>query len=202
MLVKHWNFGDRVVHAGRPEWGVGVVTGAIGETVAGKACQKLTIRFERSGLKTISTAHADLRPESDLPMLAARDRHEPEHDPLKLGDGPSARDLMLKLPDQATDPFITPRQRLDNTLALYRFSDQGGSLLDWAAMQSGLKDPMSRFNRHELEELFRRWTQVRDEHLRRLVVELKKSDPGLLTQAARTAPKPALIVLRRLDAVR
>ncbi|MGE0301544.1 MAG: DUF3553 domain-containing protein [Phycisphaerales bacterium] len=197
MLVKHWSFGDRLVHAGRPEWGVGVVTSAAGEQHEGKACQRLVIRFERAGMKTISTALADLRAPDEVPMLIA----EPEKrdDPLAAGNAVSVKELMLRIPDDAKDPFATPRSRLAATMALYRFTGEGSSLLDWAAMQSGLKDPMTKFSRHELEELFRRFIQVRDEHLRRLAQELRKTEPGLLAEAQRTAPKFAQQVLRRLD---
>lgn len=197
MLVKQWSYGDRLVHAGRPEWGVGVVTSASGEQHEGKACQRLVIRFERAGMKTISTAMADLRTPSEVPMLVA----EPERrdDPLAAGNAASVRELMLKIPDAAKDPFVTPRARLAATLALYKFTGEGGSLLDWASIQSGLKDPMTKFNRHELEEMFRRFIQVRDEHLKRLGQELKKTEPALLAEAQRTAPRFAQQVLRRLD---
>jgi hypothetical protein len=50
-----------VVHAGKPEWGVGVVSSAQNVTQDGKPSQRLTIRFERAGLKTVSTAVASIR---------------------------------------------------------------------------------------------------------------------------------------------
>jgi len=198
MLVKTWSFGDKVVHAGRPEWGVGVIASAVAEVQEGKPCQRLSIRFDRAGLKTISTAHADLRPASEMPLISA----EPpkSDDPFAASSsGPQAKELMLKLPDAACDPFSTPRARMVATLALYRYSAEGGPLLDWACAQSGLKDPMTRFTRPELEELFRRFAQIRDEHLRKLAFEFKKTEPGLLAEMLRTAPRGAQQVLRRLD---
>ncbi len=197
MLVKQWSFGDRVVHAGRPEWGQGVITSAVSEQHEGRACQRLVIRFDRAGLKTISTAHADLRPPSEVPLLMAET--ETKVDPLAGLGGPSARDLMLRLPDAATDPFTTPRARMLATLNLYRYTGDGGSLLDWAAMQSGLKDPMTKFNRHELEEIFRRFVIIRDEHLKKLALEFKKTEPGLLLEAQKIAPRAAQQVLKRFD---
>lgn len=201
MLVKQWSFGDRVVHAGRPEWGVGVIAGTQAEQHEGRSCQRLTIRFERAGMKTISTALADLRPESELPMLGmpATPRSD---DPLLAPAGPTPKDVMLKLPDAATDPFKTSRARLEASLAMYRFSDQPSSLLDWAVAQSGLKDPMTRFSRHELEDMFKRWTQLRDEHLKELCFALKKTEPGLISEALRTAPRAALHMLKRFDGPR
>lgn len=207
MLVKQWSFGDRVVHTGRPEWGTGHVQSATPDTHDGKPCQRLSIRFERAGIKTISSAFATLVPAEDAPALMLAEPPDAHtDDPLAAAmagnDAKSAREIMLKIPQAASDPFATPRSRLAASLSLYKFSEHGGSLLDWAAVQSGLKDPMTRFNRHELEDLFRRWTSVRDEHLKRLVFELKKNEPGLLAEVARTAPRGAQQMLRRLDALR
>ncbi len=198
MLLKQWAFGDRVVHAGRPEWGVGVVTAAHAEQHEGRHCQKLVIRFDHAGIKTISTAHADLRPESELPMLGAADQN-PERDPFKAPPGLSSKEIMLRLPEAATDPFSTAKARLAASVAMYRFGDHPSALLDWAVAQSGLKDPMTRFSRHELEEFFRRWVQVRDEHFREMIFQLKRSEPGLLAEAARTAPPRAANFIRKFD---
>ncbi len=199
MLLKQWAFGDRVVHAGRPEWGVGVVTSAHAERHEGRSCQKLVIRFDHGGLKTISTAHADLRPEGELPMLAAADHAKPEDDPFMAPSGPSSKEIMLRLPDAATDPFSTARARLLASLTLYRFGDQPGALLEWAVAQCGLKDPMTRFNRHELEELFRRWVQIRDEHFREMCFHLKRNDPALLAEGLKLAPPRAANMIRKVD---
>lgn len=204
MLVKQWSFGDRVVHSSRPEWGVGTITSAQPDMQEGKSCQRLTIRFERAGLKTLTTAHADLRPESEgLPTMAANGPSGGHGgDPFAAAAEKDAKTIMTRLPDAATDPFVTARARVKASLELYRFSAEGGSLIDWAAMQSGLKDPMTRFNRHELEEMFRRFVQIRDEHLKRLAFDLKKSDPALLGEMVRTAPRAAQQLLKRLDLMR
>lgn len=210
MLTKNWSFGDRVVHLERPEWGSGIVTSVAGDSMDGKPCQRLTIRFERAGVKQLLSAIAHLVPAQDAPALhTSGNGHaagplgpDAGDDPLKAGLGPSPKEVMLRLPQNATDPFSTPKARLAATIGLYRFSEHGGSLLDWATMQSGLKDPMTRFNRHELEELFRRWTQLRDEHFRRMAGELKKNDPPLLAEALRSAPRSAQHALRRFDALR
>src|SRR5215475_864002 len=99
---------------------------------------------------------------------------------------------MSRLPDATTDPFTPLSARLKATIDLYRFTDSGGSLLDWAAAQSRLKDPLSRFSRHELEQLFRRFAFVRDEHL-------KKLDAPTLQQMLRAAPSSVQQALKRLD---
>lgn len=216
-LAKTWNFGDRVVHTGKPEWGAGVVTAAVKTTHEGKPCQSLTIRFERAGVKTISTAFANLIDAASAPSLASlamaiepkpdatgpSNRTSPfaADDPLmsKLSGGGEIRERMVKLPEIATDPFKTPVQRLIGTLGLYRFTPTGGSLLDWAAMQSGLADPLSLFNRHELEQFFQTFAQSRDAHLKRILQEARKADPTGTSKAIAAAPANVQQLMRRLD---
>ncbi|MDP1662621.1 MAG: DUF3553 domain-containing protein [Phycisphaerales bacterium] len=198
MLTKQFAFGDRVVHAGRPEWGTGIVSAAVPDTQEGKSCQRVTIRFERVGIKTLSTGVANLVPAEDAPAMVAAEANPA--DPFAGGGSDkSARELMLKLPDGCTDPFQPPRVRLEATARLFRFNEHGGSLIDWAAAQSGLKDPMTRFNRHELEDLFKRWVMTRDEHLKKLIWEMKKQDPVGLSLAVKGATGKAQAMMRRFD---
>lgn len=199
MPTTHvFQFGDQVVHPGKPEWGTGQVTKAQGIVHEGAQCQRLTIRFDRAGLKTISTAFADLVP-ADLAEAPADIVGATSEDPnwleeLEQGDL-NAR--MAKLPEPATDPFSSPQKRLKATLALYRFGRTGGSLIDWAAAQTRLKDPLSRFNRHEIELFFDRFAQARDEHLRNMVRELQRNDPQAIQVAAEGAPAEGVNALRR-----
>lgn len=198
MLTKQFAFGDKVVHAGRPEWGTGIVSAAVPDTQEGKSCQRVTIRFERVGIKTLSTGVANLVPADDAPAMVAAEANPA--DPFAGGGSDkSARELMLKLPDGCTDPFQPPRVRLEATARLFRFNEHGGSLIDWAAAQSGLKDPMTRFNRHELEDLFKRWVMTRDEHLKKLIWEMKKQDPVGLSLAVKGATGKAQAMMRRFD---
>lgn len=201
-MVREWSFGDRVVHAKRPEWGAGVVTAAQKIVHEGIPCQRLTIRFDRAGVKTLSTAVAELVSESEGPVLASSAaQKEADSDAAWLSrlSGRSPEEMMCRLPEAATDPFASLESRLKATLALYRFTDQGGSLLDWAAAQSGLKDPLSEFSRHDLERLFQRFAFARDEHLKKLVQEMRKKDPTVLQVVLRAAPPTATQALRRLD---
>lgn len=201
MLVKHFSFGDKVVHTGRPEWGAGTISQAVPDTHEGKPCQRVTVRFERAGLKTLSTGVATLVPAEDAPAMIAHEA-APADPLLGMQSEKSAKELMVKIADICTDPFQPPRVRLEATLKLYRFNEQGGSLIDWAAAQSGLKDPMTRFNRHELEDLFRRWAMNRDDHLKKLIFEMKKADPVGLSIATRTATGRAQQMMRRFDSAR
>ena len=199
-----FGFGDRVVHAGKPEWGVGVVSSAQNLSQDGKACQRLTIRFERAGLKTLSTAVANIRPadQADAParqVASEASAGSPEAggnswlDDLEAGN---PAEVMARLPEACTDPFQSIGNRVRATLGLFRFSASGGSLLDWAAAQTGMKDPLSRFSRHELEEFFARFKTNRDAHLRQLATEALKKDPGCLRDAAKNAPASGVDMLR------
>lgn len=200
MTIREWRTGDRVRHLGRPEWGLGQVTSAASDTQDGRLCQRLTIRFERAGPKTISTAFADIRPADELPVMAEAPQRE--DDPLSVPEGVPAEELLVRVPENATDPFLAAKSRLANTLALYRFSEGGASLLDWAAMQTGMKDPLARFNRHELESFFQRFQANLDAHLKRLVKDLRRQEPGVLAQAGAAATGGAAHALRRADSNR
>lgn len=205
--------GDRVVHAARPEWGPGQVVSAKRVDQDGESVQKLSIRFDRAGLKTLSTAMAKLlpadgssvttSPDAGATATAAQANAAPIEVPTaKIHDQLTPAEIdavMIGLPESATDPFATPADRLRASLTLYRFKPEGGSLLDWAAMQSGLTDPLSRFSRHELEEWFTRFQRALTAHVKDLALGLVRSDPAAVAQIAREAAPAAQQVLRRLD---
>lgn len=201
MTSREWKLGDRVIHAGRPEWGIGEVRSAEATMQDGRKCQRLTVRFAREGVKTLSTAYAELRTGDD--SMALREVAEAERRDgagwLNAAEAENPVERMSTLPEVATDPFRTKRARLEATLGLFRFTGGGASLLDWAAMQSGLKDPLARFNRHELEQFFERFRNALDGHLRKLVFELKKEDPTGLAEMTASATPQAKAALRRAD---
>lgn len=190
-----------MVHTGRPEWGVGHVVTAEPVVQDGKRCQRLTLRFDRAGTKTLSTAYASLivaQEGVELPRAVG----EVAPDPLAAAASPLPADWFTQLPEPATDPFSGLKRRLTETLNLYRFNGQGGSLLDWAAMQTGMKDPLSRYSRHELEVFFKRFQAALDEHLRRLLKDIRKQDPGITTEVVAAASPAAKAAVRRAEAMR
>jgi len=195
---EQFHFGDRLYHADRPEWGEGTVTAAVAGVQDGKACQRLTVRFERAGIKTLSTAHAQLRKADDQPVIAGALAKASTDWLADLG-AKEVQEVMTRLPEPATDPFASLEQRLKATLSLYRFGRTGGALIDWAASQSGLKDPLAKFNRHELEAFYKRFEANLEQHLRRLVGEIQKKEPGALASVLATAPGPARDAVRRVD---
>lgn len=201
-----WKVGDQVRHRLKPEWGAGRVLSAQSITHEGRPAQRLTIAFDRAGQKTLSTAFAQLEPADPSSVHRPSPAAEHEGDPV---GGPFSNDTqaelakkLLELPEPATDPFASRRKRLEATLGLYRFSDHGAPLLDWAAMQTGLKDPLSRFSRHELEEGFRRFQQALDQHLRKLVSECRRLEPATIQTVAAAADANAKQAMRRADSGR
>lgn len=193
-------------HTGCPEWGIGVVTAAQSLVQDGVRCQRLTVRFDKVGSKTISTAFANLAAATDTTRSPFQtDRPSPERampatdDLLKFESKAATEETFLKIPEPANDPFVSLTKRATATLDLYRFSPQGASLLDWAMMQSGLRDPLSRYNRHELETLFNRFRQNLDTHARKTLKDLKKQDPAALAAVLAAARPEAKAALRRID---
>ena len=82
-------------------------------------------------------------------------------------------ELMLAIPEPCRDPFRSLEDRIRSTVELYRFDSGGKGLIDWAVMQTGLDDPLARFNRHELEEHLKRWSHEREQFLRKLMNEAR-----------------------------
>ncbi|MGA1224183.1 MAG: DUF3553 domain-containing protein [Phycisphaerales bacterium] len=195
--------GMQVRHRQRPEWGAGTVSRVETLTRAGNRDQRLWIRFGAAGLKTLLASAADLEVVEGTGAaehtFAAR---EIASEGGWLGEIAKKRpeQAMTDLPPDATDPFLTPERRLKNLLSLYRF-DAGTKLIDWAVAQSGLDDPLSRFNRTELEAFFKTWSLDRDVQLHRLVTDFRRRrvavDPLLAD-----APRSALAVLQKFDKVR
>ena len=161
----------------------------------GVDCQRLQVRFERAGLKTLSTAIADLRPAGTV--VAEVSTRSAVAEPVDLSN---PQEVMGRIPEAARDPFSTPAKRFEATLDLYKYEPHGSSLLDWAATQSGMADPMERFNRHELEAFYERFRFNLDAHLGKVVRELRTQDPDAYRALVATAPTGARNAVKRLNA--
>lgn len=173
--------GERVRHPGKPEWGVGEVTKVELITRDGMPDRRVWIRFPSEGTKTVLASVAGLELVEDTEVIVNEgdtllDRQS-SHETGWLGAIAKNKpeDAMTSLPDRAADPFLSAKGRLEFIYGLYRFNRNGGSLIEWAIAQSGLDDPMSRFNRHELEQFFDRWSWERDRILARTLDECRKS---------------------------
>lgn len=224
--------GESVFHAGKPEWGPGDVISAEGHAHEGKPCQRLTIRFARAGLKTISTAFADLRPASEAPLAAmARrvaaapadnvhsggseggggsgsggdldeaDSGESDTTMQEVLDRAASLEALQKLPENINDPFVPIMKRVHATLAVYKLWDKAGGagVLDWATIQTGLRDPMSMMSRHELEAQMDRFRISLDGHFKKLLKDARREDPKSLEAALTQCGPAAKAALRRVD---
>jgi len=82
------------------------------------------------------------------------------------------------------------------TIKLYRFDGTPARLVEWSIAQSGLDDPMSRFNRQELEQLYKKWLFNLDAHLLKLLGEFRR-EKAVVDQALLNAPPLAVKAVRR-----
>lgn len=221
MMTKKWSKGERVIHATKPEWGHGEVLEAQSAQQDGKPCQRLVVKFTRAGTKTVSTAFADLRTAEESPFLAAaareaaeeasravtgatngKAREESGEDMLDTALDAALRnpvEMMTRLPDSVTDPFLSLRKRAQAAVSLYKFGESPAGLLDWAAVQTGLKDPMSKFNRHQLEDFFVRFKIVLDAHLKKLLKDVRKQEPAFINELLASASPAGQQAMRRAD---
>lgn len=173
--------GDVVIHARRPEWGEGVIDQAQVITHEGRRAQRLVIRFSHRGRVTINTAVALLKPKQIEGTMTNTDTPTTFRPSASgrgwLGSIQQKQDNgheLWSLPEAMTDPFASLTQRLGATLDSYRFGVDAHSLIEWAVAQTGLTDPLSKYNRHELEQAFARFARDRDRHLADLVATAKK----------------------------
>ncbi|MFN5944117.1 MAG: DUF3553 domain-containing protein [Phycisphaerae bacterium] len=213
MQARTFAKGESVIHTGKPEWGPGDIVSAEGQLHEGKPCQRLTIRFARAGLKTISTAFAELKPAEDSMsrQLINASREVAARD--SMGDSPmdpldksmrrrAAEESLQKVPEDAIDPFRTPVQRLESMLKIYKWMDSPAGVLEWATSQTGLGDPMSMFNRHELEQHLDKFRIAVDNHMKKLLPVARKADAAGVQRVLLTAGPSAKAALRRVDTMR
>ena len=184
-----WASGQKVRHPARPEWGEGEIIGAERAIHDGAPCQRLRVRFERAGLKSLLTAVVRL--EASVSKSAPTQESSPRGWLEELESQREKPGDLTQLPPEAFDPLSSRIDRARAVLGLYRFSAHGGSLVEWAAMQTGLKDPLSAYTRPQLEQQFAVFERRREEALRALARELAKSDPGALEALTRAAPPAA-----------
>lgn len=198
QALAPFQLGDRVIHATKPDWGTGHVLSAKPDPENGPESQKLQIRFQHAGMKTLCTAFANLRPVSENGHATTDSPHSAHGSATPDLEGDTL-EVMTSLSPASTDPFATPTQRLAATLDLYRFTGEGGSLIEWATLQSGLADPLTRFSRHDLEEYFDRYATMRDRQLAKVSRENMKSDPKALAPIVSAAPPAGKEALRRIN---
>ncbi len=180
MPKEIFEFGDRVRLQRRPEWGIGSVVKVEAAMLNGTRPQSVSVRFANQGIKVLNTAVAEIELVSHEHVEALADaKAHPmvqwhkisENDWLAPIAQRKIQEVMVSLPENVRDAFCSIKQRLKQTLDLFRFERTGGSLIEWAIAQSGLDDPLSRFTRQELELLFDRWMTYRQDHLLKMLQE-------------------------------
>ena len=196
--------GDLVTHPRRPEWGVGRVIQTQAITHEGKPAQRVTVDFKHHRRTTLNTAVAPLRREESghLPFpvdekkpsprtrpgealpapepaartaAAASDDNRGWLDELESSTGGRKHELH-ELPHRLTDPFLSERDRLAHLLDTFYYSTDPHRLFEWARMQTGLDDPLTKYTRQELEQAFPRFARDRDQLLYQMVRQFKRNN--------------------------
>ena len=200
---------DQLQHPGKPEWGTGTVLAVQPASHEGKPCQRLTVRFAGGGKKTINTAFASLirlgepKPATTQPRPrpGSRSSIAPAPPPSPAQQTPDKTEMVQRLsqlPGSLTDPFRDLQTRLTETLEQYRTQPDNRGLLQWASIQTGLADPMSVLNRHELEEHFANQRIRLDRHLKSLLDEARRNKLDTRPIIA-AAPPGAQQAIRRIN---
>ena len=204
MIEATYKKGDRVRHPSRPEWGIGVVSKIEVVTRGSSTDLRVWVRFPSIGEKTLLASAAALEILEDQ-IFSSTVHSRPSVTDFDVAKGggwlgsiskQTANDLMTTLPGEATDPFAHPKRRLEVTIKLYRFDGTPARLVEWSIAQSGLDDPMSRFNRQELEQLYKKWIFNLDAHLLKLLGEFRR-EKAVVDQALLNAPPLAVKAVRR-----
>ena len=181
------SFGDTVCHPKHPEWGSGAVTKVEQTAINGKPAIRIAVRFKSAGLKTFAGATLPLEVmESEFSMPgdghakpAIAEVESLEQSGLTEAVEQKIMDIMLAIPLPCRDPFNSIEHRIKRTLDLYKFDLSGRGLMEWAMSQTGMDDPLTRFNRTELEVFFKQFANDRDMHLCKLVKELSNEQKSL-----------------------
>lgn len=215
--------GDEVIHPNRPQWGRGVVKRVQQTLHDGLPAQRLEVDFPNRGRVTLNTAVAPLLPASGRQgMLAAAPElfsNPPTRNSMSRfststadtpdsgvgwlaeleGKGRARGQELWALPAKLNDAFSSELERLLATLDTYRYSTEPRALIDWAVVQTGLGDPLSKYTRHELEQAFPRYARDRDQHLDLLVRDIKRAGMrDVLAVALQKAPnRAARVALER-----
>lgn len=172
--IDRYQQGDVVTHPRRPEWGQGVVKTAQAIVHEGSAAQRLSIEFANHGRVVINTAVAPLAPKGyKQTMGSSIAASRGWLDQLERSNSNSHE--LWELPEALTDVFSSDLQRLTATLDSYKFTTEPRPLIDWAVIQTGMNDPLTKYTRHDLEQAFARFARNRDQHLKELIRQLKRN---------------------------
>jgi hypothetical protein len=212
MQTTIFKKGDKVRHRRSPEWGTGVISRTEMLNREGGMDMRLWVRFPSVGEKVLLASIAPLDHVTDGGAAEALDFHSRPsvaEAAQSTGGGWLAEiskskpeDVMTAVPLEATDPFVPAPRRLANALALYRFDGSGVKLIEWAVAQSGLDDPMTRYNRQELEAQWKRWLFNLDNAVLKILQELRRDQASIQAALAKAPPLAKKVVPRLLANMR
>lgn len=197
-----------ITHEGRPAQRLSVDFANKGRVVINTALAPLTLRTQRTPLRP-DPGPEGARPEEEDAMARIASSPTPASgsaahgsstggaggwlSQLERANGHGGHELW-GLPQACNDPFEPLHKRLQATLETYKFSTEPRSLIDWAVIQTGLNDPLSKYTRSELEQAFPRFARDRDDHLKDLVRQIKrKGDAAQLAATLSQTKLPAAI---------
>lgn len=207
METKTIAFGDRVTHPNFPEWGSGAVIKVANTAQNGESTIRVTVRFSNAGLKTFVG--------NKLPLELLASDHEMPGDRIVTRPAISAvedlersgltqaveqklLEIMHAIPIACRDPFNTAEHRLRRTLELYKYDMSGRGLMEWAMAQTGMDDPLTRFNRTELEVFFKHYSHELNQHLAKLLSEMREESTTIQRLVAE-APVRAKRAIERIS---
>lgn len=159
--------GARVCNAARPDWGVGTVLAVRTSQTGDQTVHHVRVQFV-SGIKTLVVPPCRLTRPADEPV-----RQKGWLDTLA---GDTLDDRLRRLPNDVLQVLGSPRQRLAAVLPWYGFDADPRLLGRWAMKLTGVGDPLSHWNRDELEAAFDVFRRERDAHLRGLAAVLKQNE--------------------------
>lgn len=195
------SFGDKVIHPKFPEWGSGAVIKVENTALQGESTTRITVRFTSAGLKSFVGDDLPLDVlQSDHSMPGDRELKRPaiaevedlERSGLQQAVQKKLDEIMHAIPLACRDPFNTSEHRLRRTFELYKYDMSGKGLMMWAMAQTGMDDPLTRFNRTELEMYFNQYSHELQLHLAKLLSEMhgeNKLIKRLLSEAPQRAKK-------------
>ena len=174
---RKWSVGDRALNPARPDWGVGTVTSVAAHFANGKQGQRLGIRFDGAGLKTVSTAIITLTAPSG-----------------GVSESPIAD--LTALPEGVLDASNPLAARLAKAVSWYRFREGDRSALDWAIQRLGVSDPLSTLTREQIHSAREGFFRGLDHQTEQLARDLARRDPEALAALCDSAPPAARLFLQ------
>lgn len=200
-------FGDRVAHPKFPEWGSGAVIKVETTAVQGEPTTRVTVRFSSGGLKSfvgdslplelLAVGH-EMPGDRECKRPAISEVEDLERAGLTQAVEQKLLEIMHSIPLACRDPFNTSEHRLRRTLELYKYDMSGRGLMEWAMAQTGMDDPLTRFNRTELEVFFKHYSHELNQHLAKLLSEMREETDTVLRLVAE-APQRAKRAVEKMS---